>query len=211
MGACAGAWGRFRAWRRRRSELLAAEQERALGREAARVREAFAASGEEPAAAGGMTVRWGLPDDEAKIAGLLELNGMPRWVAFEERFIVAAVGPDGRVLAALRYRAEEGRLLIGLLIADPRARERRLAAALYAGAADLAREAGAREVLARPASFAGGPCVSGGPLRDRYLPLGADGRPAPRVAPVEPPEGDWRRRLALWGAGGIPFFRAFRD
>ena len=63
-------------------------------------------------------VRWGLPGDEGGIAELLELNGKPRWVAFEERFIVA-VGRDGEILAALRYRMASKKLLLGLLVADP--------------------------------------------------------------------------------------------
>ncbi len=51
----------------------------------------------------GIRVRWARSEDEAGIAELLELNGMPRWEAFEERFIVA-LGSEGKVLAALRYR-----------------------------------------------------------------------------------------------------------
>ena len=46
----------------------------------------------------------GLLENEVKVAELLELNGMPRWVAFEERFIVAE--REGEVLAAVRYRTE---------------------------------------------------------------------------------------------------------
>jgi hypothetical protein len=34
-------------------------------------------------------VRWGFREDEARVAELLELNGVPRWAAFEERYIVA--------------------------------------------------------------------------------------------------------------------------
>ena len=74
----------------------------------------------------------GLLEDEAKVAELLELKGMPRWVAFEERFIVAE--REGEVLAAVRYRTEPKRLLLGLLVADPWAGERRLAVDLYAEA-----------------------------------------------------------------------------
>ena len=55
-------WAGFGAWKERRGELLRGAEE--------------------------IEVRWGLPGDEGGIAELLELNGMPRWVAFEERFIV---------------------------------------------------------------------------------------------------------------------------
>ena len=136
------AWFKFRGWRERRRALLREEQER----EAARVRAAFAAAEEGP---GTIEVRWGLPADEAAVAELLELNGMPRWVAFEERFIVAE--RDGKVLGALRYRTESKRLLLGLLVVDPWAGEERLARALYAGAGDLARELGVLEVVASAA------------------------------------------------------------
>ena len=138
------AWFNFRGWRERRRALLREEQERALAREAARIRAAFAAAEKGP---GTIEVRWGLPADAAGIAELLELNGMPRWVAFEERFIVAE--KDGKVLGALRYRTESTRLLLGLLVVDPWAGEERLARALYRGARELASEMGAKEIRAR--------------------------------------------------------------
>jgi hypothetical protein len=155
-------------------------------------------------------VRWGLDEDEAKIAELLELNGMPRWVAFEERFIVAA-RQDGRVLAALRYRAEKGRLVLGLLVADPWEGERRLAAALYSGAEDLAREIGVREVLTRPPASQEDYTRGAGYRRWGRHRLPEVHRPsALRDGLPDLPEGGWRRVLTLWGARGIPFFRAFR-
>ena len=92
-------------------------------------------------------VRWGLGEDEEGIAELMDLNGMHRALAFEERFLVAERG--GKVLAALRYRTEPKRLLLGLLVSDPWTEERPLAVALYAGAGELAREMGVREVRAR--------------------------------------------------------------
>jgi hypothetical protein len=91
-------------------------------------------------------VRWGLAEDDVAVAELLELNGMPRWVAFEERFIVAQ--KNGKALGAVRYRMESKRLLLGLLVVDPWAGEERMALALYRGAGDLACEIGAREVIA---------------------------------------------------------------
>lgn len=50
-------------------------------------------------AQGETEVGWGLEEDEDLVAELLDLNGMSRWVAFEERFIVAE--EKGEVLAAL--------------------------------------------------------------------------------------------------------------
>jgi predicted GNAT family acetyltransferase len=193
-----GAWGRFRAWYRRRSELLAEAQERALEREAARVRAAFAAAEEGP---GKIEVRWGLPADSAGIAELLELNGMPRWVAFEERFVVAE--EDGKVLGALRYRTEPRRMVLGLLVVDPWAGEERLARALYAGAADLAREMGVEEVIAS-AARAGYPRSAGYRRRGRDWRLVA----TPTLdAADRPATGGWREVLALFGTLPVPFHR----
>ena len=78
-------WARYRAWRERRRRLLREQQDRALERERRRAREAFAPAGVPTDA----EVRWGLAGGEEGIAELLELHGIPRWVAFEERFIVA--------------------------------------------------------------------------------------------------------------------------
>ena len=104
-------------------------------------------------------VRWGLPEDEHEIADLLELNGRPRWEAFEERFIVA--GEKGKVLAALPYQTTSKRLWVGLLITDPWVEEHPLAVALYVGLDDLARELGVGEVLAQPVSYADYPYEAG--------------------------------------------------
>ena len=136
-------WADLSAWKEHRRELLREAQERRLEREARKARKAFARSKKSP---GAVEVRWGLPDDEAKVAELLELNGMPRWVAFEERFVVAE--RDGAVRAAVVYRTEPKRLLLGLLVADPWAGERRLAVDLYAGARRLALELGANDIVA---------------------------------------------------------------
>ncbi len=153
-------------------------------------------------------VRWGLHADEAQIAELLELNGFPRWAAFEDRFIVAE--RDGRVLAALRYRTESKRLLLGLLVSDPWAAERPLAVALYAGAGELALEMGAREVRVRSVPHADNyPCEAG--YRRRY----PGGWYLPATPPLrrrnELPAGGWRRMVALLGIPAVPFFRAFSE
>ena len=191
------AWFKFRSWRERRRALLREEQERALAREAARVRAAFAAAEEGP---GTIEVRWGLPADEAAVANLLELNGMPRWVAFEERFIVAE--GEGTVLGALRYGTESKRLLLGLLVVDPWAGEERLARALYAGAEDLARELGVGEVLAS-ASRANYPGEAGYRRRGRYWRL--DTARAHESDGVV--TGGWRGVLSLFGTLAVPFHR----
>ncbi len=145
-------------------------------------------------------VRWGLAEDEPAVADLLQLNGMPRWVAFEERFIVAE--RDGEVLGVLRYRTESKRLLLGLLVVDPWAGEERLARALYAGAGDLARELGVGEVVA-PASRAGYPGEAG------YRRWGGDWRldTAQTSEAGDVATGGWRRVLSLFGALPVPFHR----
>lgn len=151
-------------------------------------------------------VRWGLAGDEARIARLLELNGMPRWVAFEERFVVAE--KNGEVLAALRYHTASKRLLLGLLVTDPWAKERPLAVALYAGAGDLAREMGVGEVLALPVPHADYPPEAG---YRRWR--GEWWLNTARAAESrgELPAGGWRRMAALLGVLAVPFHRAFGD
>jgi hypothetical protein len=113
---------------------------KALGREDPKERE-------NAVCAEGIEVRWGLHEDAYGLAELMELNGMRRTLVFEERFIVAE--REGKILAALRYRTQPKRLILGLLVTDPWAAERPLAVALYATAGELAREIGAQEVLAR--------------------------------------------------------------
>lgn len=140
---------------KQRQEDLRREAE---GRRIARsLREARRAAGRqtnaekrvEPVIEGRVVVRWGLAEDEPAVADLLEMNGVPRWVAFEERFIVAQ--RDGEVLGALRYRTESKRLLLGLLAVDPWAGERRMAIDLYRGAGGLAGELGVGEIVASAA------------------------------------------------------------
>ena len=191
------AWSRFWGWRERRRALLREEQERALAREAARVRAAFVAAEEGPWT---IEVRWGLPADETVVAELLELNGMPRWVAFEERFIVVEKG--GKVLGALRYRTESKRLLLGLLVVDPWAGEERLARALYAGAGDLARELGVGVVIA--SGTRAGYAEEAGYRRwgQDWCLDAARTREASDAA-----RGGWRRVLSLFGRLPVPFHR----
>ena len=156
---------------------------------------------------GGIEVRWGLLEDEAKVADLLELNGMPCWLAFEERYVVAE--RSGEVLAALRYRTESKRLLLGLLVSDPWAEERPLAVALYAGAGRLAREMGIGEVLARPL-----PPATDYPREAGYR---RRGRREWRLDVAlseglrdEPVAGRWRRLFGLFGAPAVPFVGLLR-
>lgn len=153
----------------------------------------------------GVEVRWARAEDELQIARLLELNGMPRWLAFEERYIVAE--ERGEVLAALGYKTAASELFLGLLVVDPRGGERRLAEALYAGALDLAREAGIDEVRAR-AFYRKVPDEVGYQWR-------RDGWCADTAIPFEVcselPASGWRRVLALMEVVAIPFYRAFRS
>ena len=178
----------------RREELLREAAERRLAR--------VAREGSHDFGAADVVVRWGLAEDEPAVAALLELNGMPRWVAFEERFVVAE--RDGRLLGALRYRTESKRLLLGLLVADPWAGEGQLARALYAGAGELARELGVGVVIAR--TF---PHVADYPRGAGYR---RRGRREWRLEVArseevreEPVLGRWRRLLALFGVTAVPF------
>jgi hypothetical protein len=195
-------WAEFGAWEGRHEELLREAEHERLAREA---REARVNGGREESGVEvpeGIEVRWGLLEDEAKIADLLQLNGMPRWVAFEERYVVAE--RDGEILAALRYRTEKGRLSLGLLISDPWVEERPLALALYAGARELAREIGVGEVLARHFPHADYPGEAGYRRRGRRswrLDVSRSGEGRHQ----EVGGGRWRRLLALFGAPAVPF------
>ena len=74
--------------RERQKELLREAEERRIARSLRRLRRG---KGEDRGAVepGVVRVRWGLVGDESAVADLLELNGMPRWISFEERFLVA--------------------------------------------------------------------------------------------------------------------------
>ena len=138
-------WADGSVWREHREELLREAQRWRLGREAREGRWVSARPKKVPAA---VEVRWGLAGDKPGVAELLELNGMPRWVALEEQFMVAE--RDGAVVAAVRCRTEPGRLLLGLLlVVDPWSEERTLAPALYAGARTLGLEIGASDIVVR--------------------------------------------------------------
>jgi hypothetical protein len=151
-------------------------------------------------------VRWGLLEDEPRIAEILELNGMPRWIAFEERYIVAE--KDGEILAALGYQMEKERLSLGLLVSDPWAEERPLTVALYAGARELARELGVGEIIARPFPYVGDYLREAGYRRRGRREWRLDVAPA-SGSRGELPAGGWRRAFALFGALAVPFFGAF--
>jgi hypothetical protein len=185
--------------RERREDLLREARERrtarALRKARRNVREARRGVTRELE---GVEVHWGLAEEEPAVADLLELNGIPRWVAFEERFIVAQ--KNGKVLGAVRYRMESKRLLLGLLVVDPWVGEERIALALYRGAGDLAREIGAGEVMAS-VSQVDYPGRAGYRRRGRGSRLdvthgsGAGGR---------------QRLLGMFGALSIPLHLTFR-
>ena len=165
----------------RQEELLREAEERRIARSLRRFRHGVKGRSEELAEPEGVEVRWGLAGDERAVADLLELNGMPRWGAFEDRFVVAE--KDGKVLGAVLYRTESKRLILGLLVVDPWAGEERLARALYRGAGELAREIGVNEVVAS-ASLARYPGMAGYRRRGRGWRL--DVRRLP-----EPDSGSW--------------------
>ena len=182
--------------RERRGELLREAEGRRLAREVA-----LSTAGEVEDR--GIEVRWGLAEDEAAVADLLQLNGMPRWGAFEERFVVAERG--GRLVGAVRYVTESKRLSLGLLVVDPWAGERRTAAALYRGAVDLAEDLGALEVLASTARGSAYPAEAG------YQRIGHGWRSPVPFEGGGGPAGFWRTLLHLWGTrAALPFYRVPR-
>ena len=199
-------WADFGVWEERRKELMREAEGRRLAR-GLRVARAEQRSGEAPVEVPeGIEVRWGLLEDEPRVADILELNGMPRWIAFEERYLVAE--KDGTILAAMRYWTEKERLSLGLLVSDPWVEERPLALALFAGVRELARELGVGEIVARPFPYAGDyPREAGYRRRGRReWRLDTAGSLESRR---ELPAGGWRRIFALFGALAVPFFGAF--
>jgi hypothetical protein len=198
-------WAGFGVWEERHKELVSEAERSRLARELREARSKERPGDDHAEAVDGIVVRWGILEDERGIADLLELNGMPRWIAFEERFIVAE--RDGEILAALRYRTESKRLLLGLLVSDPWAEERTLAVALYSGAGELAREMGVGEVVARPSLHEDYPREAGYRRRGRReRRLDAT---VVRESREEIPARGWRRAFALLGVFSVPFFGAF--
>ena len=150
MGGLADFWSGLFEGRHR--ELLREVGQERLARESRRARRdgrvgrpATPAAG--GAASGQVVVRIGTDLDAPRIADLLELNGMPRWVAFEERFILVEEGMT--LTAAMRFRAGTERLHLGLLVTDPWSEEHYLAVTLYSWARAMARDLGLGEVSAR--------------------------------------------------------------
>ena len=193
-------WAEFAVWKDHHEELIREAERVRLVRQVRDGRRSREGSGVE--VMDRIEVRWGLEEDEEKIADLLQLNGIPRWVAFEERYMVAE--RDGKMVAALRYRTEPKRLLLGLMISDPWAEERPLAVALYAGAGKLAREMGVEEVITRPSVRAEYAREAGYRRRGRR-----EWRlDVARVREVrkESVASRWRR---LFGVPAVPFFGAF--
>lgn len=203
-------WMDFGVYEERRRELL---REAELGRLSRVLREEREAGevlmnerrGEGHGGVDGIEVRWGVVEDEPRIAELLELNGMPRWGAFEDRYVVAEKG--GGVVAALRYRTEPKRLMLGLLVVDPWADEHALAVALYRGARELALEMGASEIRAWAAGYADYPREAG--YRSRGGEWRTDAAHRGEVRRGTSAEG-WRGSVASIGAHFMPFSRAFR-
>ncbi|BBL78321.1 hypothetical protein RxyAA322_01750 [Rubrobacter xylanophilus] len=182
-------FGGYDLFRERHGELLREAELWRLGREAR-----WSLSWGEA-----VRVRWGMEEDVGRVAGLLELDGAPRWVAFEERFIVAE--REGELVGVLVYRTEPKRMRLGLLVADPWVGEERVAIALYRGAAELARELGVREVLARGRARH--------LVRSGYRPV-LGGWWFDPFADLRRAEGRTGRMRALWGSLAAHFFRTFR-
>ncbi len=151
-----------------------------------------------------INVRWGGSGDRNGIARVLELNSIPGWIAFEERFIVAA--ERGEILAVVCCRTGGTRLLLGPLAVDPPAGEYRFDVALYSGAKDLAREMGLREGWA--ASDDNREYLLEAGYRRHLGGWRLDTMPS-FYEYEELPKSGWRRVLFLWGAPNAPFFRAF--
>ena len=185
--------------RQRQQDLLREAQERRIAAPLRKARRGVDEDGlSVPKEPENVEVRWGLAEDDVAVADLLELNGMPRWVAFEERFIVAP--KNGKALGAVRYRMESKRLLLGILVVDPWAGEERMALALYRGAGDLACEIGAREVIA---------AESRADYLDRsgYRRRGHDWR---LDVASDSGVGGKHRPSGLFGMLAMPFYRALR-
>ena len=151
---------------------------------------------------GEIEVRCSLLEDEPRIAALLEFHGMPYRLA-EERFFVAQRSDGGGILAALEYRTETNRLMLGCLVTDPRVEERPLARALYAEAQVFAMSLGITGIRAQPTLYGDYPYDAG------YWRWGRNWHccaTEPLVLRGILPERGWRRVVALWRAFSAPSF-----
>ncbi len=202
-------WAGFGVWQERHRELLREAEHRRLVRRLREEREENNSGDNSVELLEGIEVRWGLLEDEPAIAEILELNGMPRWIAFEERYIVAE--KEGEILAALRYRTEPKRLLLGLLVSDPWAEERPLAVALYAGAGELAREMGAGEIIARPVPHVGDYPREAGYRRRGRREWRLNATRHGEIREQSAAAGRWRRLFGLLGVTAVPFVGLLRE
>jgi hypothetical protein len=108
---------------------------------------------------------------------------------------------DVVVLAALSYRTEPKRMLLGLLVVDPWAGERRMAVALYSGVPALAREMGVREIRAEAPGHGVYPREAGYHRQRRRWRL--------RIVSSGESLGRQRKRRSLPETLFAPLFRAF--
>ncbi|WP_273887233.1 hypothetical protein [Rubrobacter naiadicus] len=93
-------------------------------------------------------MRWSLPEDKNRIADLLEISDLPRWLAARENFLVAE--RDGEVQAALEYRMACGQLVLGILVSDLFVDHPSMAKALYTEAYAMAWVMGVEKIRALP-------------------------------------------------------------
>lgn len=111
----------FWAIRERHHELLRAAREMQLARELRRAQKergsGAPADGASARKARCRKVRRAVPEDAPRIAELFEINDIPRWVAFEERFLVVEEAEE--LVAVLRLRHDFERLYLGLLVSNP--------------------------------------------------------------------------------------------
>ncbi|WP_162924626.1 hypothetical protein [Rubrobacter indicoceani] len=95
-----------------------------------------------------MSVRRSGRADIADIVRLMEMNGLPRWTAYEEGSFLVAGGGGRDVIGVVAFReVGAGRMLVGVPVVDPWFGESETAVALYVGAAESAGVRGLREVV----------------------------------------------------------------